>query len=273
MKNQFTSMSNPAFYKITIDTETNLFNELSTGIDLEPVAKGRIGNHLVNVGDKGIPIVRTTTKYNIPAFNFSPIHHKLVERINKAIGKDNGIPALHFNNALIEVYDAAYSKMNFHSDQSLDLDADSYIGVFSCYENPDALSEQHIRKLKIKDKVSNEEFEHSLTHNSVMLFSVATNTKYQHKIVLEPVPNAKPLTDNKWLGITFRTSKTYIQFHNNEPCFSNGKLLELAGKEQEAEFYKLRGQENRELNFVYPELTYTVNEADRMMPKGNESQV
>jgi hypothetical protein len=102
-----------------------------------------------------------------------------------------------------------------------------------------------------------------------MLFSVETNTKYQHKIVLEPVPNAKPLVaDNKWLGITFRTSKTYIRFHDNEPRFSNGTLLELAGKEQETEFYKLRGQENRELNFVYPELTYTVNVADRMMPKG-----
>lgn len=267
MKNQSISMSKAAFHKITIDTDTNLFNELYTGIDFEPVAKGRIGNHLVNVSNKGIPIVRTTTKYTIPAFNFSPVHHKIVERINETIGRDNGIPTLHFNNALIEVYDATYSKMNFHSDQSLDLDADSYIGVFSCYENPDALSEQHIRKLKIKNKVSNEEFEHSLTHNSVMLFSVATNTKFQHKIVLNPV--AKPLpADNKWLGITFRTSKTYIQFHNNEPHFSNGNLLELANKEQETEFFKLRGQENRELDFVYPELTYTINEADRMTPKG-----
>ncbi|HEY8896554.1 MAG TPA: hypothetical protein VIM79_17130 [Niastella sp.] len=264
-------MSNAAFYKITIDTETNLFNELSTGIDFEPVAKGRAGNHLVNVSDNGIPIVRTTTKYNIPANNFCPIHHRIVERINEVIGKDNLLPSLHFNNALIEVYEAAYSKMNFHSDQSLDLDGDSYIGVFTCYENPDALSAQHIRKLKIKDKVSNEEFEHSLTHNSVMLFSVATNTKFQHKIVLDPVPNAKPsAADNKWLGITFRTSKTYIQFHNNQPHFSNGKLLELANKEQEAEFYKLRGQENRELNFVYPELSYTINVADRMRPKGYE---
>lgn len=260
-------MSNAVFHKITIDTEINLFNELLTGIDFEPVAKGRTGNHLVRVSDKGIPIVRTTTKYTIPAFNFSPVHHSIVERINETISGDNGIPALHFNNALIEVYDAAYSKMNFHSDQSLDLAADSYIGVFSCYENPDRLSEQHIRKLKIKDKVSNEEFEHSLTHNSVILFSVATNTKYQHKIVLNPVP--KPLaTDNKWLGITFRTSKTYIQFRDNVPHFLNGTLLELANKEQETEFFKLRGQENRELDFVYPELSYTINEADRMMPKG-----
>lgn len=43
--------------------------------------------------------------------------------------------------------------------------------------------------------------------------------------------------------------------------------LELAHKEQETAFYKLSGQENRSLGFVYPELRYTVNAADIMMPK------
>ena len=262
-------MSSSEFYKITLDLKTNLFNELFSAIDFEPIAKGRIGNHLVNVNDKGIPIVRTTTKYNIPAHNFSAIHHMIVAFINDTIRKNNlmGIPAQYFNNALIEVYDSNYSKMNYHSDQSLDLDNDSYIGLFSCYEKPDELSEQHIRKLKIKDKVSDEEFGCSLTHNSVMLFSLATNTKFHHKIVLDAASNTKPLaSDNKWLGITFRTSKTYIQFEDNLPHFSNGKLLELANKEQETAFYKLRGEENRNLNFVYPDVTYTVNVGDTMMP-------
>lgn len=262
-------MGNTGFYKITPDLESNLFNDLLSVTDFETIAKGRIGNHLVNVGDSGIPIVRTTTKYNIPAHNFSAIHHMVVERINDTIRRENaGVPALHFNNALIEVYDASYFKMNFHSDQSLDLADDSYIGLFSCYERPDELAAQHIRKLKIKDKVSDEEFEYSLTHNSVMLFSTATNTKFLHKIVLDAAPNSKtPAPDNKWLGITFRQSKTYIQFKDNLPYFANGKPLELANKEQESEFYKLRGQENRSVDFVYPELTYTVNVADMMAPK------
>jgi hypothetical protein len=263
-------MSTAAFFKTTLGLKSNLFTELLSEIDFEPVAKGRIGNHLVNAGDKGIPIVRTTTKYNIPAHNFTANHHQIIDCINDAIRENNlnEIPGLYFNNALIEVYDATYYKMNFHSDQSLDLDTDSYIGVFSCYENPDALLEQHIRKLQIKDKVSDEEFEYSLTHNSVMLFSVATNTKFLHKIVLDGPPNAKQ--DNKWLGITFRTSQTHIHFDNNIPRFANGNLLELANKEQEAEFYKLRGQENRSLDFVYPDLTYTINFADTLMPKNNQ---
>lgn len=260
-------LTNAGFYKITLDIKTNLFSELISVTNFEPVTKGRIGNHLVDMDGNGVPIVRTTTKYNIPANTFSPVHHMLVKCINDTIGNNLAdVPAQHFNNALVEVYDAVYTKMNYHSDQSLDLDNDSYIGVFSSYENPDELSEQQIRKLRIKDKVSDEEFEISLTHNTVVLFSVATNTKFLHKIVLD-TPSSKTLTpDNKWLGITFRTSKTYIRFKDNLPHFANGKLLKLADKEQEAEFYKLRGQENRSLDFVYPELTYTVNIADTMMP-------
>lgn len=265
-------MSNTEFYKITLDPSTNLFNELVNATVFESIAKGRIGNHLVNVGDNGIPIVRTTTKYNIPAHDFSAIHHTIVERINETIKQNNlvGIPVQAFNNALIEVYDASYFKMNYHSDQNLDLEDDSFIGLFSCYEKPEELSAPHLRKLKIKDKESDEEFEYSLTHNSVMLFSLATNTRFLHKIVLDAAPQSKPLAaDNKWLGITFRTSKTYIQFEDDLPRFPNGTLLEIANKEQETEFYKLRGEENRNLNFVYPDLTYTVNVADTMKPKKN----
>ncbi len=66
--------------------------------------------------------------------------------------------------------------------------------------------------------------------------------------------------DNKWLGITFRKSKTYIQFRDNLPCFSTGELFKLADKEQESEFFQLRGQENRSLDFVYPDLSYTISQ-------------
>lgn len=264
--------NNNAFYKATPDLPEDLFRQLSALTTFEPVAKGRLGNHLVKVDDKGVPIVRTTTKYNIPAQPFAALHDRIIACINECIKEDAGvdIPAQPFNNALIEVYDATYVKMNYHSDQALDLAEDSHIGVFSCYEHPEVLSPKHIRKLKIRDKVSNEESEMALTHHSVVLFSVATNTKFQHKIILEPAPGSKMLVpDNKWLGITFRVSKTYIQFIREEPCFSNGKRLELANEEQETDFYKLRGQENRSTDFTYPELTYTLNAADMMIPGGS----
>lgn len=228
------------FSIITLDLKENLFNELLHSVEFEKVAKGRMGNHLVKKEEKGVPVVRTTTKYTIPAHHFSAIHFKLMATM----------PEQDFNNALIEVYDSSYTKMGFHSDQALDLAPDSYIGVFSCYEKPD---EPGVRKLVVKDKVTEEEFSYAMTHHSLILFSIATNRRYLHKIVLEDAQNA----DNRWLGITFRKSKTY-------------QTLELATPEQEKTFFQLRGQENNNLDFEYPELTYTISPADLLPPKSGD---
>lgn len=264
-------MNNLGFYKFNLPLEVNLFGELLDANDFENVSKGRIGNHLVHVSDDGIPIVRTTTKYNIPAHNFSSIHHQIIEHINSVIQDSNLdiLPPLHFNNALVEVYDAQYTKMKYHSDQSLDLDADSHIGLFSCYERPEELSQQNLRKLKIKDKVTNEEFEIPLEQNSIVLFSLSQNKKFHHKIVLEPIKGQKAAKlDNRWLGLTFRKSKTFIHFKNDLSYFPNGTLLNLADEEQQRTFYKLRSEENKNMNFSYPDITYTLSLGDTLIPKG-----
>lgn len=257
-------MSQNDFIKETLAFDQNLFHELSNQINFENVGKGRVGNHLVKTSDKGIPIVRTTTQYTIPAHNFSSTHHKIIACINDKSVKSNTI---NFNNALIEIYDLSYTKMKYHSDQCLDLASDSYIGLFSCYEKPDELTDQSIRKLKIKDKITNEEFEISLTHNSLVLFSLSANSRFFHKIVLEQTPKQKPLkSENKWLGITFRESKTFIHFKNNLPYFTNDELLELANEIQKKEYYMLRGEENRSIDFIYPTIEYTLSKADTIIP-------
>lgn len=263
-------MNKSDFYKIRLPLEKDLFTKLLNSAAFENVAKGRIGNHLVKAGDTGIPIVRTTTAYTIPANNFSALHDEIIACLNAEIRyniTDDLLP-LDFNNALIEIYDCNYTTMKYHSDQCLDLEADSYIGLYTCYEKPNELTEKNIRKLKLKDRITNEEFDISLTHNSVVLFSLTTNAKFLHKIVLEAVPNLKRNeTDNKWLGITFRKSKTFIQFKNNLPHFPDGELLELADDDQKKEFFKLRGQENSIMNFTYPKLSYTLSAGDTIMPK------
>lgn len=274
MKDQYTDkifkkMNALGFLKITLPLETNLFDELINSSNFESVAKGRVGNHLVKVEENGIPIVRTTTQYNIPPQKFSNVHHFIVEKINNILENIglNSLSPLNFNNALIEVYDNTYSKMGYHSDQSLDLDSNSYIGLFSCYKNPEPLVEHQLRRLIVKEKDGTEEFEITLTHNSVVLFSVETNSKSLHKITLNSAHNQK-LTqlDNQWLGITFRKSKTYIKIKDNKPYLSSGQRLNLANEEQKAEFFKLRGQENRLSDFIYPELSYTISVADILMP-------
>jgi len=261
------------FYKISLPFENNLFDELSNSIEFVKITNGRLANQLVYIEKNLVPIVRTTSKYYIPAQNFTDIHHLVINTINQTVKKGNlnEFPIQHFNNALIEIYDSQYSKMNYHSDQSLDLEDNSFLGVFSCYEFPDNISEQNIRKLKIKDKTTNEEFEISLNHNSVILFSTETNMKYQHKIILDIEPKIKnPLIDNRWLGMTFRTSKTKILFKNELPFFSSGEQLILANEEQEKIFFKHRGEENKSLKFVYPFLNFTISLADTLQPKNSK---
>lgn len=107
----------------------------------------------------------------------------------------------------------------------------------------------------------------ALTHNSIVLFSLETNGKFLHKIILEStLSKKKQEVDNKWLGITFRKSKTFIHFKDNLPYFANGDLLTLADENQKKEFYTLRGKENNNLNFVYPTLPYILSVGDTMKP-------
>jgi hypothetical protein len=263
-------MNNDGFFKIELPLENNVFQALSESVDFVSTGKGRLGNHLVDRTDKGVPIVRTTTRYDVPAHTFSSIHHNLVDEIKNEIERSDSdhLKSVHFNNALIEIYERNYTKMKYHSDQCMDIEENSYFGLYSCYERPEELTDQSTRKLKVKNRETDEENEILLTHNSVILFSFSTNSKFSHKIVLEVVRNKKRLEfDNRWLGVTFRQSKSLIQFKNNIPCFTDGEILKMANEEEQREFYKLRGQENNNVGFKYPKLHYTLSLADIMEPK------
>lgn len=244
------------FSKYIINSDTNLFDDLLTSVDFEDITIGRKGAILIDNNNDLIPIVRTTTNYNNPAQKFKDIHHKLIDMIRKVSNNDN----LKFNNATIELYDSRYKKMGYHTDQSLDLEDNSYICIFSCYDD---ISTTDIRKLKVRNKISNDEFEFSLEHNSLIIFSTDTNKKHQHKIMLD-----KSTLNKKWLGITFRLSKTYIKFDNNIPYFyPDNIILKMATQEERKQFMKLKGLENSTVEYVYPKITYTISSNDLMQIK------
>ncbi|WP_235036851.1 alpha-ketoglutarate-dependent dioxygenase AlkB [Actinomadura sp. K4S16] len=238
-------------------TEDDLFAELSASARLEDVGKGRRGATLTKVDEaEGVPLVRTTTRYGNPTQRFRAVHERLAQRIRERAALPVG-----FNNALIESYTNAYKTMGGHSDQALDLADGSFIAVFSCYERPEA---DPPRKLIFESKESDgEKFEIPLGHNSVVAFSVGSNRRLKHKIVLNTPAQA---TDNQWLGVTFRTSKTFVRFRDGHAFLPQGARLTLADDEQRREFYRLRRRENNETDFVYPPLTYTVSESDLMPP-------
>ncbi|MFI1932914.1 hypothetical protein [Streptomyces sp. NPDC020330] len=241
----------------TLPTEANLFAELSTSTRLEEVGKGRRGAVLTRPDEAGgVPLVRTTTRYTSPAQRFRAVHERLARHIQERAALPAG-----FNNALIESYTSAYTKMGSHSDQALDLADESFIAVLSCYQHPGAAPP---RKLIFASKDSGDEkFELPLTHHSVVVFSVDSNRRLRHKIVLE---NASRTADNPWLGVTFRTSKTFVRYRDGQPHLPRGARLLPADDEQRKEFYRLRRRENNETDFSYPLLTYTVSDSDLMPP-------
>ncbi|MFE7465976.1 alpha-ketoglutarate-dependent dioxygenase AlkB [Streptomyces sp. NPDC057499] len=240
-----------------LPAEENLFAELSAPVRWEEGGKGRRGAVLTRTDDTGgVPLVRTTTRYSSPAQRFRTVHERLAQRIQERAGLSAG-----FNNALVESYTNAYRTMGSHSDQALDLADDSFIAVFSCYRHSEAMPQ---RKLIFESKESDgEKFEMPLAHNGVVVFSTDSNRRLRHKIVLDaPARTA----DNEWLGVTFRTSKTLVRYSDEHACLPRGARLTVADEEQRHEFYRLRRRENKETDFVYPLLTYTVSESDLMPP-------
>ena len=234
------------------------FEQLSNNLEFENICKGRKGAVLVDILNNETPIIRTTTIYNNPAQKFLPIHYDLIKNIRKCIQ----FTSIEFNNAMIEIYDDNYYKMKYHSDQALDLKDNSYIGIFSCYEKDIKNCKNGLRKLQFKEKNSQISQEIILEHNSVILFSTYTNSHYLHKITLD----LNTASNNKWLGITFRLSKTFIKFINEIPYFANsGKLLTIATEKQKQDFYKYKSLEN--LNRVaISEINYTISISDILHP-------
>lgn len=246
------------FHSYILPMEGNPFGELRDSVRFEEVVKGRQGTVLVKPDDKrGTPIVRTTTKYGIAAQRFKSVHSRLAQQILESSSLKT-----KFNNALIECYTNLYKTMGAHSDQALDLEAESYIALFSCYEHPELV--KPTRKLVVTSKESGSlPFDIPLPHNSVVVFSLHTNRTFKHKIVLDASGH---LPDNRWLGITYRTSKTFVQCRDDRTILEDGTHLTLANDEQERDFYRLRGRENREADFTYPPLPFTLSESDLVTP-------
>jgi hypothetical protein len=244
-------------------TKGNLFEELLASVRFEDVGKGRQGAVLIKLDETcRIPIVRTTTRYSVPAQCFRSVHEQLAQQI-----QNSALLSVGFNNALIENYTNAYTTMGSHSDQALDLADKSFIAIFSCYKYPERANPP--RKLLVELKESDgDPIEIPLTHNSVVVFSVETNRQLKHKIVLE---RSAQTPENQWLGITFRTSKTFVRFRDEHVYFLDDARLTLANDEQRREFYHLRRRENNETDFTYPRITYTISESDMMPPKTSEN--
>lgn len=246
-----------AFRAFTLPLDEDLYAALSAAARLEDVGKGREGAVLTEVDpERGVPIERTTPRYARPAQVFSPVHARLARRVEEA----TSLPT-RFNHCLFERYTDAYATMGAHSDQALDLAEGSFIAIVSAYQHP-ALAPT--RRLMVASKEHDgAEVEIPLTHHGVVVFSTEDNRLFRHRIVLA-APARAP--ENPWLGVTFRTSKTFALYREGRALLADGLPLALADEAQRREFFQLRRRENREVDFVYPPLAYTLSESDLAPP-------
>jgi hypothetical protein len=246
------------FRVYAVPAASELFAELSVSAPFEDVGKGRRGAVLVATDDRrGVPLVRTTTRYTRPAQPFGALHRRLAQQIRACASLAKG-----FNNALIEAYTNACTTMGAHSDQALDLDDTSEIALFSCYQHPDTARPS--RRLLVESKEpGGASFAIPLAHHSVVVFSVETNRRFRHRIVLDAVAGEP---DNPWIGVTFRSAKTFVRYREGQCVLADDTPLTLASEAESRTFYGLRRRENEETDFVWPRVAYTVSASDLLSP-------
>lgn len=246
------------FRVYAVPAPDDLFATLSASARFEDVAKGRRGAVLVVTDDpRGVPLVRTTTAYAHPAQPFAAVHAWLARQVRASASLPEG-----FHNALLEAYTRDCVTMGAHSDQTLDLDDDSDIAIFSCYERPEAGVPS--RRLLVESKErGGETFAIPLPHHGVVVFSTDTNRRFRHRIVRDATADAP---DNPWICVTYRRSKTFVRFREGQAHLADGAPLTLANDAERREFFGLRRRENHETDFVYPRITYTISESDRRPP-------
>jgi hypothetical protein len=231
------------------------FNQLTDSLPFEEIITGRVASNMVSSATT-IPIVRTTTRYTNPAKLFNESYQQLRAEIQKMDSR------LTFNTAMIEIYDDRYKTMRYHSDQALDLAENSYICIYTCYENNPLAKD--MRHIAIQNKETKQKRIITLNNNSITYFSTNDNKTNLHKIFLNGT------SKNKWLGVTFRLSKTFVKFIDEIPYFVCGdeerKQLVMASEEQRLEFVKCKNGENIKIDFVYPQLVQTLSPHDLLMP-------
>jgi hypothetical protein len=206
---------------------------------------------------RGVPIVRTTTAYTLPAQCFRPIHTALARQIRACASL-----AIPFNNALLEVYTRAYTTMGAHSDQALDLDDAGEIALFSCYEHPEAGPS---RRLMVESKEPG-----GPSFAIPLVPRPRRRVLRRHQSQVPPPDRAGPRDRSSRQPLArghVSHLEDLVHLRDGQPRLADGAPLTLASDEERREFLRLRRRENQETDFVYPRVTCTLSPSDLWPPE------
>lgn len=253
------------------------FSEIATAYRFDPVTVGRRATIAVTEqSDGSVPVVRTTNQYTSAPQKCNEPLEMLREMISNIAENEFDIPPeqTEFNDIMLQLYDSRYRRMGYHTDQMIDLKTSSYIAVCSIYSDPETVE---LRTLKIKDKLTGQAVRDiTMTHGSIVLFSLQANRDHLHKIILDRYekkssqpsqPSQSDLT--QCLSITMRTSNRFLSFdEDNIPrLLPDSTELRLATDDERKQFYNLKQQENKDPEFEWPtDIDFTISESDLMEP-------
>lgn len=253
---------------VVLDPGADWATRLCKDVAFEPVGRrGREAAVFVRAGEGSlaVPLVRTSTAYSLRRRWFTSDLCELCA----AIGRPDA------NVALVERYSCEYSAMGPHSDMALDLDPDSVISLFTCYE-PAVEADVHFRNLAFYDKtVVDKQWAVPLRHNAVVNFLVHENARMRHAIL--PVRAAvRPPSTVVFVGVTLYKAKTFIDFDSGCTLVPSGKTLRLATTtDEQRDIWRRKGVENFALTTEEawgdfcrndPDHELTISPADLLMP-------
>jgi nicotinamidase-related amidase/alkylated DNA repair dioxygenase AlkB len=152
--------------------------------------------------DNLMPVYRNPSDEYIEPHEPTPIIKKMFDWLNNNLNLYEN----KFNHVFIKYYKSCVDGIGKHSDKTLDLGLNSYIGNLSLGSK---------RKMKFTSKISKEVIEIPLKTNSILFIGMKTNKKWFHEVKpdlrQEKFKSADELAyETRRVSLTFRTVCTFM---------------------------------------------------------------
>lgn len=205
---------------------------LSRDIDVQAINK-----------DNMTPVYRNPSDEYIYPNPPTPTIEKMFNWLNNNIN----IQQKQFNHVFIKYYKSCADGIGKHSDKTLDLDKNSFIGNYSIGST---------RKMKFTSKTTKEIVEITLKSNSILFIGMETNKKWFHEVKPDGRPIKEKTTDElsyntQRMSLTFRTACTFMDNTSNK-LFGQGAPT-TDNMDDRIELIKAFSNENKLADFDWNE--------------------
>lgn len=242
------------------DTFNNIINEcdwkqmeiqggqLSRLVDVQALIDYIYSNNKTN---KLIPVYRNPSDKYIEPHKPTPTIKKMFDWLNDQIDLDG----IKFNHVFLKYYKSCGDGIGKHSDKTLDLNKDSYIGNLSLGST---------RKMTFKSKTTPNVINITLKTNSILFIGMETNKKWLHEVKPDLRQDSLKTPDElayqtQRMSLTFRTACTFFNTQTNMLEGQGAPKIYIDSNDYEKletdkdNLIKAFGQENKRADFIWNE--------------------